>query len=112
MSRDRFVAHLIQSFSRLSMKITPSTQPPIRHEEISARARELWQKNGSPEGRDDEFWLAAEHELTRDREDVAQEQNGDVTPPRSTPSGGEALHEVTSGPAASTRRARRPGQRK
>jgi hypothetical protein len=112
MSRDQFVAHLIHSFSQLPMNITQSEKPPIQHEEISARARELWQKNGSPAGRDNEFWLAAEHELNRDRDDVAQEQHGDVTPPRSTPSGGESLHEVTSGPAASTRRPRRPGQRK
>jgi hypothetical protein len=33
-------------------------------EQISSRARQLWQQAGSPEGRDLEFWLAAENELT------------------------------------------------
>jgi len=35
-------------------------------EEIAARARDLWDQNGRPEGRDLEFWLQAERE-TRDR---------------------------------------------
>ena len=30
---------------------------------IHARAYELWQKAGAPEGRSDEFWFAAEREL-------------------------------------------------
>lgn len=37
------------------------------HEEISARARQLWQTAGEPAGRDDEFWFAAEAELRKDR---------------------------------------------
>ncbi len=35
--------------------------------EIRARARELWEQNGRPEGRDVEFWVQAETEV-RDRE--------------------------------------------
>jgi Protein of unknown function (DUF2934) len=35
-------------------------------EEIAARARDLWDQNGRPEGRDLEFWLQAESEI-RDR---------------------------------------------
>ena len=38
------------------------------HEEISARARQLWQLAGEPAGRDEEFWLGAEAELRKDRE--------------------------------------------
>jgi hypothetical protein len=38
------------------------------HEEISARARQLWQQAGQPAGRDEAFWLAAEAELRKDRE--------------------------------------------
>ena len=36
--------------------------------EIKARARELWEQNGCPAGRDLEFWLQAEFEIegTRD----------------------------------------------
>jgi hypothetical protein len=32
-------------------------------EEIKARARELWEQNGCPAGRDLEFWLQAESEI-------------------------------------------------
>jgi hypothetical protein len=35
-----------------------------RHE-IEARARELWEQNGRPAGRDLEFWLQAEAEISR-----------------------------------------------
>lgn len=34
------------------------------HEEITRRAQEIWQKSGSPGGRDTEIWLEAERELT------------------------------------------------
>ena len=37
-------------------------------EDIRARARELWEQNGRPAGRDLEFWLQAEAEIIeRDR---------------------------------------------
>ena len=37
--------------------------------EITARARELWEQNGCPAGRDLEFWLQAEAEIIeRNRE--------------------------------------------
>jgi hypothetical protein len=32
-------------------------------EEVKARARELWEQNGCPAGRDLEFWLQAESEI-------------------------------------------------
>jgi hypothetical protein len=32
-------------------------------EQIRARAHELWEKAGKPEGREDEFWHLAEQEL-------------------------------------------------
>jgi len=34
-------------------------------EQISARARELWEQHGRPAGRDEEFWLQAESELRK-----------------------------------------------
>jgi hypothetical protein len=38
-------------------------------EEIKARVRELWERNGRPAGRDLEFWLQAEAEMIeRNRE--------------------------------------------
>jgi hypothetical protein len=33
------------------------------HEEISNRARAMWEARGRPSGRDEEIWLAAEAEL-------------------------------------------------
>jgi hypothetical protein len=33
-------------------------------EEIRARAHELWEQNGRPAGRDLEFWLQAESEIS------------------------------------------------
>jgi hypothetical protein len=35
-------------------------------EAVRARARELWEQHGRPEGRDLEFWLQAERELGDD----------------------------------------------
>ena len=39
----------------------PMTQPTEK--EIKARAYEIWERNGRPEGREDEFWQQAEQEL-------------------------------------------------
>ncbi len=36
------------------------------HEEISKRAREIWEREGRPEGRDKEHWLQAETELRQE----------------------------------------------
>jgi len=70
--------------------ITEETNSPsIQPEEISARARQLWQQANSPEGRDLEFWLAAEQDLQKDRREVRETKQGVQTPPTSTPSGGE-----------------------
>ena len=33
-------------------------------QEITVRAREIWEQNGRPSGRDEEFWLQAETEIT------------------------------------------------
>jgi hypothetical protein len=38
-------------------------------EAIRARARALWELNGRPSGRDIDFWLQAERELSEDRND-------------------------------------------
>jgi hypothetical protein len=35
----------------------------IPESRIRARAHELWEQHGRPEGRDEEFWLRAEREL-------------------------------------------------
>jgi hypothetical protein len=38
-------------------------------EAVRARARELWESNGRPAGRDLEFWLQAERELREKKEE-------------------------------------------
>ncbi len=40
-----------------------TTAPALSAELIAQRAREIWQRQGCPEGRDFENWLAAEKEL-------------------------------------------------
>ena len=39
-------------------------------DEIATRSRYLWKVAGRPEGRDLEFWLAAEIEVRREREET------------------------------------------
>src|SRR5688572_15610330 len=91
MSERVFINHLIHAFSQIPMNNTQiNNDSSIQSEQIQAKAHELWQKAGSPEGRDLEFWLAAEHELRREREDIRETQSGVATSPaRSTPSGDE-----------------------
>jgi len=50
---------------------------PLR-EEISRRARQIWEENGSPHGRDDEFWLKAEREVLGADSSVRAVGNGSV----------------------------------
>jgi Zn-dependent oligopeptidase len=44
---------------------------------IRNRAREIWEENGKPAGRDLEFWLRAEREV-RDAEAFAKQVDDDV----------------------------------
>ena len=39
---------------------------------IKSRAREIWEENGRPAGRDEEFWFQAEREF-REAEDLAKQ---------------------------------------
>ena len=39
------------------------TQP--KEKEIKNRAYEIWERNGKPEGKEDEFWQQAEQELRK-----------------------------------------------
>ena len=40
------------------------TQPTEK--EIKNRAYEIWERNGRPEGKEDEFWQLAEQELCKE----------------------------------------------
>ena len=61
--------------------ITPAPKDvsatPLR-EEISRRAHQIWEENGSPHGRDDEFWLKAEREVLGADQSVRAEGKGSV----------------------------------
>jgi hypothetical protein len=53
--------------------------PPLPHEEISRRARELWEKQGRPQGRDQDIWFEAERSLLREAQPSAQPTAPDAT---------------------------------
>lgn len=55
----------------LAMKTNSKNHPDPAH--TAARARHLWQLAGSPSGRDLDFWLQAESELKKEREQVAEQ---------------------------------------
>lgn len=44
---------------------------------IRKRAREIWEENGRPAGRDEEFWFQAEREF-REAEDLAKQARDDI----------------------------------
>jgi len=44
----------------------PASSPPT-YEEIAARAYDLWQEQGRPEGRERENWIEAERQLAAER---------------------------------------------
>jgi len=47
-------------------------------ERVRARAYELWEKDGRPEGREMDYWLKAEEELNAT---PRQEEGGETAPP-------------------------------
>lgn len=49
--------------------------------DIRNRAYALWQQEGSPEGRDDDFWHQAERELSEEAGLDRSEEAAEVTPP-------------------------------
>lgn len=70
---------LIQSFNRPF--IMSSFDDPS-HDEITQRAKSLWEERGRPEGRDTEIWLDAEKSLKqRDDQSFSSAQERDSTPP-------------------------------
>lgn len=51
------------------------------HDEISSRARELWEKYGRPADRDEEIWLEAERQLLGADPQVRKVGSGSVSAP-------------------------------
>ena len=56
----------------------------LDHEKIRVIAYELWQRDGSPEGRDDEYWHAAV-KLLSDEVNAAPAEDPAVLQPLATP---------------------------
>lgn len=54
------------------------------HEEITKRAQEIWQRYGSPGGRDTEIWLEAERQLTDGSEETTENNSTQYESPRTT----------------------------
>ena len=53
----------------LKQKLRQRLEARRIRQETTARAREIWEENGRPSGRDLEFWLQAESEISeRNRE--------------------------------------------
>jgi len=65
----------------LSRGVVPARRNPFMEspteKQILNRAYEIWERNGRPEGREDEFWHQAEQELR------AEQERGD--PAKATP---------------------------
>jgi len=49
----------------LHMKMNRSTEKKAMHEQIAARAYQLWEKAGRISGHELEFWLQAEKDLQK-----------------------------------------------
>jgi hypothetical protein len=73
-TRDETTAGRFRRFAdELRLRLFTSS----RHRQITARAFELWDQAGRPTGRDLDFWLAAEREITTQR----QQQSGETGSP-------------------------------
>lgn len=58
------VQRLVAWIEDLRHKLQQHREARRTREEIRTRARELWEQNGRPDGRDLEFWLQAESEIS------------------------------------------------
>lgn len=64
--KDESTVHRLRSFAEeLSRKL----RRMMRRGKVRARAFELWEQAGRPEGRDLEFWLEAERQIEDDRDE-------------------------------------------
>jgi Zn-dependent oligopeptidase len=64
----------VQRILALTEELKQKARAVARPDEdkIRKRAREIWEENNRPAGRDEEFWLQAEREF-REAEDLAKE---------------------------------------
>jgi hypothetical protein len=64
----------VQAMSELADEYEMTAAQLERQCRIRVRAHEIWIERGCPEGRDVEFWLAAERELNEEGERPARKQ--------------------------------------
>lgn len=50
----------------------------ITHEKITQRAFEIWERQGKPEGREQEHWFRAEEELRKEKVKAPKSEAGFV----------------------------------
>jgi len=55
------------------MRATTETEPPIAQETIAALARQIWEDEGRPAGRDLDHWVRAEQQLRANRANQANQ---------------------------------------
>ena len=61
---DQTTVQRLRAFAEhLRLKLRQVVEARRTSHEIRARAREIWEQNGRPVGRDVEFWLQAETEI-------------------------------------------------
>lgn len=53
----------IERFMAYAGELRNQLRRALARRAIRNRAREIWEENGRPEGRDEEFWLRAEQEV-------------------------------------------------
>ena len=65
------ILDLAEKLKRRAQALAKPSQNRIRR-----RARQIWEENGQPSGRDEEFWLQAEREI-REAEALARQAHED-----------------------------------
>jgi hypothetical protein len=68
----------VQRISSFSQELKQQARALAKPNEdlIRKRAWEIWEENGRPAGRDEEFWLQAEREFREAEELAKQDQDG------------------------------------
>jgi hypothetical protein len=81
----------------------PSPQRPT-HDEIAARAYEIYLREGRPAGREQEHWTAAEAELVKEKAAAQAKRGSGKVETVVKPSGGKGSGMSSSGKGVSVRR--------
>jgi hypothetical protein len=69
---DRETVQRIMAFTEELLERARAMVKPDE-EKIRKRAREIWEENGQPAGRDEEFWFQAERELKEADKEIPED---------------------------------------